>query len=141
MEKTMNMQERLMEMSAQAREQASTYAQRAARAAVDGLDRTAGQVEALRGPVGDLAAAGLELNQKSARFVEQLLQQQSQLAAALLTGGARRLRALAKAADANLGGQPTRTKGKRASKAGAGRAVRAAAPRRAARVRKAAATH
>lgn len=137
----MNMQERLMELSAQARAQASTYAQRAARAAVDGLDRTAGQVEALRGPVGDLAAAGLELNQKSARFVEQLLQQQSQLAAALLTRGARGLRAFAQAADANLGGQQTRTKGKRAGKAGPGRTLRAAAPRRAARVRKAAATH
>lgn len=132
----MNMQERLFALSAQAREQASVYAQRAARAAVDGLDRTAGQVEALRGPVGELAAAGLKLNQKSAEFVEQLLQLQSRRAATLLTDGARRLRALAEAADATLG-MPA----KRPGKARKASAARTGSPRRPARARKAATTH
>jgi len=135
----MNMQERLFALSAQAREQATVYAQRAARAAVDGIDRTAGQVDALRGPVGELAAAGLKLNQKSAEFVEQLLQQQTRLAETMLSSGARRLRALAEAADATLG-TSVRRPAKR-KKASATRTARASSPRRAARARKAAATH
>jgi phasin family protein len=96
-ETPMTLQERLLEMSAQAREQADAYARRATRATRGSIDRAADQVDAIRTPVSRIAAAGLKLNQISAEFIEQLVKQQSGLAQTLIAGGARRLRSLAEA--------------------------------------------
>lgn len=93
----MNLQERMLAMTAQARAEADRYVQRAARTARQRLDRTADQVEAVQAPVSQIVDASLKLNQLSASYVERFVRQQSGLAAALLSGGARRLRALADA--------------------------------------------
>jgi hypothetical protein len=96
----MNLQERLFEVTAQARDQADAYARQAAAATRQRIDRTADQVEAIQTPVSQLVEAGLKLNQMSASYVERFVRQQSDVAHALLKGGARQLRTLADARSA-----------------------------------------
>jgi hypothetical protein len=93
----MNLQERLFEVTAQARDQADAYARQAAAATRQRIDRTADQVEAIQTPVTRLVDAGLKLNQISATYVERFVRQQSDVAQALLKGSAHQLRSLAEA--------------------------------------------
>jgi hypothetical protein len=93
----MNLQERLFEVTAQARDQADAYARQAAAATRQRIDRTADRVEAIQTPVSQLVDAGLKLNQLSARYVERFVRQQGDVAQALIKGGARQLRSLADA--------------------------------------------
>jgi hypothetical protein len=93
----MTVQERLFEMSARLREQADAYAQRAAAATRESIDRAARQVEALDSPLDTLTAASVELNQISANYVARLVTQQAAASRALVRDGAAGLRSLAKA--------------------------------------------
>lgn len=93
----MNLQERLLEVTAQARDQADSYVRQAADATRQQIERTADQVEAIQTPVSQLVDAGLKLNQISASYVERFVRQQNGLAKALLTGSARQLRSLCEA--------------------------------------------
>lgn len=93
----MTLQERFFELSARLRDQADAYAQRAAMATREGIDRAARQVEALDRPLDTLALAGLELNQISAKYVAQLVTHQTAASRALVRDGAARLRSLAEA--------------------------------------------
>ena len=94
----MNIQDRIVEMTAGMREQANTYANRAADAARDGVGKAADQIEAARTPIDTLADAGFKLNRLSHAYIDRVLSFQSKLLKGTLLGGAQRLRRLARAA-------------------------------------------
>jgi phasin family protein len=93
----MNIPERIVEMTAEVRDQAGAYASKAADAARDSAIKAAEQVEAAKLPVDTLAGAGFKLNSMAHDYVERLLKFQAGMVKGALKNSAHRLRVLSKA--------------------------------------------
>jgi phasin family protein len=93
----MNMTERLFEATADVREQANAYAERAVEVAREGVVRAAKQVEMVESPIDVVAKAGLKLNDLSHSYFERMLEQNIDTVKGAMNDGVRRLRLVAKA--------------------------------------------
>jgi phasin family protein len=95
----MNLSERFFEATAQVRDQANAYAERALGAARESVVRAAQQVEKVESPIDVVAKAGLKLNTLSHNYFERMLEQNVDTIKGAMTDGARRLHLVAKAED------------------------------------------
>jgi hypothetical protein len=93
----MNLTERFFEATAEVRDQANAYAERAVDAARDGVKRAADQVGAVETPIETLAKASHELNAITHRYFERMIEQNVDTLKGALDDGARRMRLVAKA--------------------------------------------
>ncbi len=95
----MNISERIFEATAEVREQANAYAERAVEAAREGVVRAAEQVEKVESPIDVVAKASLKLNNLSHEYVGALLEQNIDTLKGAVNDGVRRLHLVAKAND------------------------------------------
>ena len=93
----MMLSERVLESTAEVREQANVYAARAADFARAGADRAADQVAMAYGPVDQLTEASLKFSQLSHQCVTRLLRRQGAMVKGALHEGEKRLHRLARA--------------------------------------------
>jgi phasin family protein len=93
----MNLTEKIIEMTADVRDQAGAYAARASEAAREGVDRAAQTVDSAKTPVETLADAGLALNNLAHTYFARLVRLQASAVKLGLDDAAERLRLLAKA--------------------------------------------
>lgn len=89
--------ERLIETTAEVRDQATAYVVRAADVARATADRAAERVAAARTPIEVLTDASLQLNTLSHDYVARLLRRQAVMLRATVTEGEKRLQRLARA--------------------------------------------
>jgi phasin family protein len=93
----MNLTEKIIEITADVRDQAGAYAARASEAAREGADRAAETVDSAKTPVETLADAGLALNNLAHTYFARLVRLQASAVKFGLDDAADRLRMLAKA--------------------------------------------
>jgi phasin family protein len=89
--------DRLIDTTAEVRDQATAYVSRAADAARATADRAAERVAAARTPIEVLTDASLQLNTLSHDYVARLLRRQSTMLKGTVTEGEKRLQRLARA--------------------------------------------
>jgi phasin family protein len=93
----MKLTELLFEVTADVRDQANAYAERAVEAAREGVTMAATQVEKVESPIDVVAKAGLQLNTMSHEYVERMLEQNVDTLKGALNDGVRRLHLIANA--------------------------------------------
>jgi phasin family protein len=94
----MSLTERLVETTAEVRDQATIYAERAAEAARATADLAASRVAAARAPIDVLTEASLKLNSLSHEHIARLVRRQAAMLKAAVGEGEQRLQRLARAA-------------------------------------------
>jgi phasin family protein len=97
MEEAMNISERILEATAEVRDQASAYAERAVDAARESVERVAERVEKVENPIDVVAKAGLKLNDLSHQYVGKMFAQNIDTLKGAMNDGVRRLHLVAKA--------------------------------------------
>ncbi len=92
----MNLTERFFEMTADVRDQASTYAERTAEAARSTVEKAAERVESAAGPIDNLSSAATRFNKLAHQYADDMLSHQANILTGALQDGAERLRLLNK---------------------------------------------
>jgi phasin family protein len=95
----MKISERILESTAQVRDQAAAYVNQTMQGARDGVQRAAVRLESAGTPVDVLTNAARRMNDLSHSYFERLLEQNTATMKAALNGSAQRLRQLAAARD------------------------------------------
>ncbi len=93
----MNLTERFFEATADVRDRAGTYVERAVEVAREGVNKAAAQVARVESPIDVVATAGLKLNSLSHEYAERMLEQNVETFKGALNDGVRRLRMVADA--------------------------------------------
>jgi phasin family protein len=99
LEDDMTLTERFFEATAEVRDQAGAYAERAVDAARDSVNLAAQKVGMVETPIDTLAKASLQLNSLTHRYFERMIEQNVDTLKGAIDDGARRLRLISKAND------------------------------------------